>query len=161
MACCFLLALLILIGAPPEAPAESPGGDLDELMNLQIDDIRSMLGEMIAGVMNFSEAENEAFAPLYEKYETEYDILFDRKLTVIREYQASLDNLDEKKSKDLAERTFEIDKAKVQLSQQYYKEFSRALNAKRAAQIFQVLRRVDLLMDLKIASMVPIIGENW
>lgn len=160
-AICFLLASLFLIALPPEIPAQSPGGDLDELMDLEIDDIRSLLGEMILGAMDFSQAENEAFLPLHEKYKTEYNKLFDRMLAVIRDYQASRNDLDEKQSKELVERTFEIDKAKVQLSQKYYREFSRALNAKRAAQLFQILRRVDLLMSLKIASMVPVIGEDW
>jgi len=160
-ACCFLLTLFFLIGLPSEVPAQNPGGSLDELMELKIEDIRSMLEEMVAGVMDFSPAEKEAFSPLYDRYETEYNELFDRMLALIREYQASLNTLDEKKAKELAERTFALDKQKGQLYEKYYGEFSRAINPKRAAQLFQVLRRIDLLMNLKIASMVPIIGEEW
>jgi len=160
-ACYFLSTLLFLIGLPTEIPAGTPGGSLDELVNLDLSEIRSMMEEMITGVMDFSEAENEVFLPLYEKYEAENNELFDRRLALIQEYKAVRNTLDEKKSTELAERTFELDRHKVQLYERYYAEFSRVLTAKRAAQLFQLLRRVDLLMNLKIAAIVPIIGEDW
>ncbi len=156
-----MLFVLTAISSAPSSLAQTVADDLSEFVQLSASDIRNMSRNIISGVMDFTEEEGTAFWPVYEEYQTEYDKISDRMQAVIEDYQANLTTMDDNKAKDLAERTFRIDEEKTRLQNKYFKEFCKVIAPKRATQLFQVLRRVDLLINLKIAATLPIIGEDW
>jgi hypothetical protein len=152
-------ALLILF--PSILPAQGPGDNIDAFLELAAPDVRDKTMEIVKGSMNFTEAEGEAFWPLYRKYEYESVLISDEMLALIKDYEASLDTLDDAKATELAERVFQIDEKKVLLNKKYFKEFSKVLPPTRVLQFFQLARRIDTLVDLRIASILPMIGEDW
>jgi hypothetical protein len=158
---CLMVHALILMGSLSAASAQGPEDNLSAYLQLAASDIRARTTVMISGVMNFSAAEGDAFWPVYKKYEFEHGNISDQMMAVIKDYKASLQTLDDAKAKMLAENVFKLDEQKVRLSKKYYKEFSKVIGAKRATQLLQLLRRVDLLVDLKTAAMLPMIGEDW
>ncbi len=159
----FFLMLFILtgIGDSRVALAQGPEDNLSAYLQLAASDIQAKKKEIVSGVMNFNAAEGNAFWPVYRKYEFEYGNISDRLQAVIRDYQANRNTLNEAKAEELAQRVFKIDEQKVRMSQKYYREFGKVITKKRATQLFQLLRRIDLLVDLKIAAMLPMIGEDW
>ncbi len=158
---CLILFAHAAIKSAPAAFAQTLEDDLSEFVQLSASDIRNLTKNIVSGVMDFTEEEGNAFWPVYEKYETEYDKISDRMQAVIEDYQANRDTMNDKKAKELAESTFSIDEEKIRLQEKYYKEFCEVIAPKRATQLFQVLRRIDLLINLKIAATLPIIGEDW
>jgi hypothetical protein len=50
-----------------------------------------------------------------------------------------------------------FDDARTQLRAEFYPKFKKAIGAKQAAKFLQVDNRLTLLVDLEIASAVPII----
>ena len=157
------LALLTLIGIGSSSASLAQGleDDLKDLMQLSASDIRGMSVNIVKGVMDFTEEEGDAFWPVYQNYESEYGEIFDQMQAVIEDYKTHRDTMDDKKAKELAESVFNLDEKKVLLIKKYYVEFCRVITPKRATQLLQVLRRIDLLVNLKIAATLPIIGEDW
>jgi hypothetical protein len=156
-----MLCTVILIGLPAAAPAQGPEDNLSAFLQLTASDIRAKTNEIVSGIMNFTAAEGEAFWPLYRKYEFENGNIADQSMALIKDYKANFNALDDAKAKELAEKVFKLDEQKVRLNQKYYREFSKILPSKRTTQLFQLLRRIDLLVDLKTATMLPMIGEDW
>ena len=155
------LCVLLLIVWPSMLLAQGPGDNVDAFLELAASEIRGKTMEIVKGSMNFTEEEGEAFWPLYRKYEYESVILTDEMIALIKDYEANLETLDDAKAKELAERVFQIDEKEVRLNKKYFKEFSKVLPPKRVLQFFQLSRRIDTLVDMRIASILPMIGEDW
>ena len=55
----------------------------------------------------------------------------------------------------MAERMFEYDSRFAALRKTYYKKFNKVLSALTVTKFFQLDRRIDLLMDMKVESSLP------
>jgi hypothetical protein len=66
----------------------------------------------------------------------------------------------DEKAKELVETAFDIDSDLLKLKKKYFKEFSTALSPTTAARYMQVENQIQLLLNLKIASEVPLIGDT-
>jgi hypothetical protein len=82
-------------------------------------------------------------------------------IALLKDYSASRKTLDAARAKDLAERLFKIDGQRVNLNKKDFKKFSQALPPPRVLQFFQLSRRIDLLVNLRIAATLPMMGEDW
>jgi hypothetical protein len=158
---CMGLFMLILIVSSSAALAQSPGDNLKAYIDLAAPELRAKTMEIIKGSMNFTEEEGKAFWPLYKKYEDESGAITDRMIAFLKDYQASIKSLSNAKANEFSEKVFEIDEQKIRLNKKYYKEFCRALPPTRVLQFFQISRRIDTLVSMRIASILPMIGEDW
>jgi hypothetical protein len=155
------LCAFLLISWPSTLFAQGPGDNVNDFLELAASEIRDKTKEIIGGSMNFSEEEGKAFWPLYEKYEDESGKITDEMIALLKDYEANIANLSDAKSKELADKVFDIDERKVRLNRKYYTEFCKVLPPTRVLQFFQLMRRIDTLVNLRIASVMPMIGEDW
>ena len=63
------------------------------------------------------------------------------------------------KVQSLASRSFELQKQRVDLREAYFKKISQAVSPKTAARFVQVEDRLDLLLNLQLASNIPMVQE--
>jgi hypothetical protein len=77
------------------------------------------------------------------------------------DYRARVKTLSGAQADELAERVFELDSQRIRLNKKYYREMTRVLPSTRVFQFFQLMRRIDTLLNMRIASILPMIGENW
>jgi len=158
---CMGFCALLLLSLPSAAPAQAQGGNLKSYLELAAPELRSKTMEIIEGSMNFTEEEGKIFWPLYKKFEQESGVITDRTVAMLKDYQANVKALNDEKARELAERVFEIDGQKLALNKKYYHEFSKVLPQTRVLQFFQLFRRIDTLVSLRIATVLPMIGEDW
>jgi hypothetical protein len=159
--CCMGFCLLLVIALPSAALAQDASDNLHVFLKLTTSEIRAKTTEIVSGSMNFTEEEGKAFWPLYRKYEGESGAITDRMIALIKDYKANLKALSDAKAKELAEKVFEMDEQKIRLNRKYYGEFCKVLPPTRVLQFFQLSRRIDTLLNLQIASILPMIGEDW
>jgi len=57
----------------------------------------------------------------------------------------------------MVQRLLNVDAKYLNLRQQYWPKFEKALGAKRAAKFFQVDNRLSLLVNLQLASEIPLL----
>jgi hypothetical protein len=106
--------------------------------------------------MKLSDSEAEKFWPTYEQYVSELVKINDAKYALIKEYLQS-SNLTEEQADGMSKRWIEIDASVVQLRLKYIPIFRKALSAKGTAMFFQIDRRVQMMIDLQLASSIPLI----
>ena len=159
MICC--IGLLRLTTLSSEASAQGSQDNLKAYIELAAPDIRAKTMEIIKGSMNFTEEEGKVFWPLYREYESELGAITDRTVAILKNYETNRKTLSEAKAKELAQQVFEIDEQKLNLNRKYYAEFSKVLPQTRVLYVFQLFRRIDTLLSLRIASILPMIGEDW
>jgi hypothetical protein len=107
--------------------------------------------------MQFTEVEAAAFWPVYKSYAIEQKQIGDLKLLLIKDYAANYDSMTNPKAGVLSRKMLDIDKRTNDLRVKYLPMFERALGPKRAAKFFQVDRRLSLMIDLQLASIIPVL----
>jgi len=144
-----IVALPGLCGAQTEGPAF---GTVIELVRA---DMQADRVKIITTAMNFTDKEGAAFWPIYHEYEYERSRLDDRRVAVIKEYDAKYSTLSDADAKAMAERMLDCESALAALKKKYFKKFNAVLPALTVTKFFQLEHRIDLLVDMKVESSLP------
>lgn len=145
-----LLACAML--AQQSAPAVS-----DADIQLMRKDLRSDKKMIVAQSMSLTENEATKFWPVYDQYAAEVAKVNDSKVSVIKDYAAKYPNLSGDEAQALVKRWSDADGAAIQLRLKYLLKFQDALHSAKAAKFFQIDRRIGLVMDLQLASEIPLV----
>ncbi len=132
----------------------------DRYLELVRSDLKAQKVALITEAMDFTDEQAGIFWPIYREYDFELTKLGDRKINLIKDYAANFENMTDEKAKELVETSFDIDSDLLKLKKKYFKEFSTALSPTTAARYMQVENQIQLLLNLKIASEVPLIGDT-
>src|SRR5271165_4441990 len=160
-------AVLILTGAlvlPGTAFAQQPQPDStptvsDQDVQLMRQDIRSQKKQIIAANLQLTDAEATKFWPVYDAYTVETTKIGDTREALIKEYAQTCDTMTDVQAKSLIKRWGATDQQFVNLRMQWMPKFEAVLPGKKAALFFQIDRRVALLIDLQLASMIPMVKQ--
>jgi hypothetical protein len=119
-------------------------------------DLRSQKVAIITEVMEFTEAEDAAFWPVYRQYEADLAKINDDRIALLKEYATSYDALTDATADRLAKGALDLEARRHALTASYYERFKSVLPAKTAARFLQVEHQILLLLDLQIAASLPI-----
>jgi hypothetical protein len=114
---------------------------------------------LITEVMQFTDEESEVFWPLYREFDFEGSKIGDETLKLIKDYAANYENITDEKAVELMNTSFELKKKKLDLKRNYLKKFGKIIAPARAVKVMQVMNQIDLIIDLQIASQLPLVGE--
>jgi len=120
-------------------------------------DLQSMKNQVITDTMGFNEKESAAFWPIYKDYSAAQHSIADKRLGVISDYARNLDKMDDSTARSLTDRMFVVEDETQALRKEYFPRFEKALGAKRAAKFYQVDNRLTEMVDIQLASEVPLI----
>ncbi|HSY99847.1 MAG TPA: hypothetical protein VK788_10140 [Terriglobales bacterium] len=129
----------------------------DQDVQLLRKDLRSQRKQLIAANLPLTDAEAVKFWPVYDQYQAEITKIGDTRLALIKEYAANYNTLTDAQAQDLITRSIGVDESFVQLRQKYVPIFQKVLPGKKTAMFFQMDRRVALMIDLQLASAIPIV----
>jgi hypothetical protein len=162
-----LLGGLLLAGkplagqnAPPQSvepiASRANASSLDQQIAMLRSDLRSNRKQVIAANMKLTDVEAEKFWPTYDKYVEELVQINTAKYALIKEYLQNT-NMTEEQADGLSGRWLEVDESVVRLRLKYIPIFRQTLSAKGTALFFQLDRRVQMMIDLQLASALPLI----
>lgn len=160
------LTQVILAGCaatPPSAAAPlkglSPGDPLYAYVEAARDDLSRGKVEIITAVMHLDAEQSKLFWPIYQEYEVELFDLGDKRLELIRQFIPARQSgrLDDKKAGELADGYFQFELARLELVKRYHAEIAKALSPLCAAQFTQIEHRMNTVIDLLIASEMPLV----
>jgi hypothetical protein len=132
---------------------------IDEEIAMLRSDLRSNRKQVVAANMKLTDTQAEMFWPIYEQYVSELVKINDSKYALIKEYLQS-SNMTEEQADGISKRWIEVDASVVQLRLKYIPIFRKALSAKGTAMFFQIDRRVQMMIDLQLASAIPLIQPD-
>ncbi len=156
MVVCAALVLLIVSASAQTADASAkPLSDTD--IQLLRSDVQAGKNTIIADTMQFTDAESTAFWPVYRDYARDQQVIGDDRVQLIKDYAANYDSLDDTKAKDMVQRMINIDDKMLNLREDYWPKFMKALGAKRAAKFYQVDNRITLIINVQLSANIPLI----
>lgn len=157
--------LILLIAGSVEAQVASKQADAKETTTLNLtayaellrSDVRAQKVAIITEVMNFTEAEDKAFWPIYREYDLEMAKLGDERVVMIAEYARNYSNLTDAMADKLAGQALDLEARRQALKAKYFDRLKTALSPRTALRFLQVEHQLLLLIDLQISAALPIV----
>jgi hypothetical protein len=152
-----------LTGCATETPSAPP---LSDRAAAYVDENRAGLREEKVLIINESMRLNSAdpnynaFWHQYYPYEAELKKINDQRLQLIRDYEFNYNQMDDRTANNLAERALTIRKNKLALLEQYYEKIKMATSPIIAARFLQVENDISLMIDVDIASSIPLLKKT-
>lgn len=122
-------------------------------------DLRAEKKQLIALNVSLTETEATKFWPVYDEYTGEMAKINDEFYSVIKEYAANQKTLTDAQASSMINHWADIQVRQAQTRQKYIPIFEKVIPARKAALFFQVDRRLYALMDLQVASQIPLVAQ--
>lgn len=153
-----LFASLALFSVRSIAAQTTPGATVsDQDLELLRKDLRSMKKQVVAANMQLTDVEAQKFWPVYDQYAAETAKLYDVRYAIIKDYAANIRELTNDQAQILAKRWNDVDGAVIQLRAKYFPIFEKTITGRKTALFFQIDRRLALMIDLQLASEIPLV----
>jgi hypothetical protein len=158
-----MAAMVALTGISPRlsfaqaASTASSQNTVDQDVDLLRKDIRSQKKQIIAANLQLTDAEAVKFWPIYDQYTAELVKVNDAKYGAIKEYAANYTTLTDDRAVGLTRNLLTVDEQVAQLRLKYVPIFNKVVSGKKTALFFQLDRRLVMLIDLQLASQIPMV----
>jgi hypothetical protein len=146
-------------GTKVQDPAESRELNDQAYIRLLRTDLKAKKQQIIKEAMQLNDQQAAAFWPLYRDYDAEQTKLGDEKLAIVNDYAQNFLTMSNEKADQLAQRVMGLDDQRIALRKKYYELMKKALPAVLVVRFFQLENQIQLVVDLQIASNLPIIEE--
>ena len=156
---CFVL-LLAFAAANSTALAQretANGVEVEKDLALLRRDIRAEKKKLIAANVSLTETEATQFWPVYDQYVAEMTRHNDEFYSVIKDYAANQKTLTDAQASSMIKRWIEIQIGQAQTRQKYIPLFEKVIPGRKVALFFQIDRRLYALLDIQVASEIPLI----
>jgi len=107
--------------------------------------------------MLLTESEAKIFWPLYDNYRADRNKLGDRKLAVIKDFIAKRDGMSQDEAANLTKEYLSVEKDRVELKEEHVKKMTKVLSSRTVARFFQIDGKLDTVVDLYVATKIPLI----
>lgn len=100
------------------------------------------------------------FWPLYEQYTGELSKIGDQQTALIREYADQWGTMTDEQASSLTKRSLAVDEQIAQLRVKYMPIFSQVVPGQVVATFFQMERRLQALLQIQLASQIPLVQDQ-
>jgi hypothetical protein len=145
----------------PPAAASTETDDQSKNLQVYIDllrkDVRQQKAEIMGAVMVLSAADGAKFWPIYSDYDAELNKLNDQRVANIKEYAHNYNEMTDEKADELIQKSLAYQAHRGELFAKTYDRVKQSLGAITAARFAQVEHQLLLIIDLQIASSLPVV----
>ena len=154
--------VLVLAVATPSAitlaqTETATGVSVEKDLALVRRNLRAEKKKLIALNVPLTEAEATKFWPVYDEYALAMKTHYDEFYEVIKDYAANQKTLTDAQAVDMIKRWSQIQVDVAQERQKWIPKFEKVIPGKKAALFLQIDRRLYALMDMQVASEVPLV----
>ena len=139
--------------------AQSNGPAADSAVNAYLGsipaDLRADKAQVINDAIQFNDQDAAAFWPVYKKYQAEEARLDDQRMQLVKSYADHWTTLSDAEARELVQKSLALESRRADLRSKYFDRFNQVLPGLTVAKFFQLEHRLDLLVDLRIASELP------
>ena len=158
---CFLLTItLAVFRSTVKAQRETATGvEVEKDLALLRRNLKAEKKQLIALNVPLTETEATKFWPVYDQYAGEMSKVYDEFYSIIKEYAANQKTLTDAQASGMINRWAAIQVEQAQTRQKYIPIIEKVIPSRKAALFFQIDRRLYELMDLQVASQIPLVAQ--
>ena len=133
---------------------------VDDYIEVSRDVLKTEKKAAIAGAMMLTDTESGPFWELYNEYNFELTKVQNLRLTTIKDFADSFENLSDEKADELWTQTLSYQKQLLKLKKSYYKKFKKILPVGKAARYFQAENKIEAMVNAQLAINIPLLETN-
>jgi hypothetical protein len=130
----------------------------DQELQLLRQDLRTQKQKLIADNLPMTESEAIKLWAIYRRYSDELRQINDEKFRLVKDYGQQWRTMTNDQALIYIWRWLEVDEQVQALRLKYVPEVSQALPGRKTATFFQLDRRIGIMMDLQMASQLPLVA---
>ena len=148
------LSLVVLSSAPI---VQAQVSETDQLQQLRAD-VQADRQALVAANLGLTEAEGQAFWPLYREYRTEMaKVVGDPMQKVIQEYARVYESATNEQAKSMVDQLMAVGREELKIKESYLPRFRKVLPEVKVARFLQIENKIDALIRLDLAASIPLI----
>jgi hypothetical protein len=140
-------------------PADAKEQNIQEYIELMRSNVRDEKSQIMGAVMQLDIDDAAKFWPIYSQYDAELTKLNNLRVENIQDYARNYSQMTDAKADELIQRSLDYQKQRGELLAKYYQVMKQSVGAITAARFLQVEHQLLLIIDLQIASSLPIVQE--
>ena len=145
--------------AAQSTTADAKEKNIQEYIELMRSNVRDEKAQIMGAVMQLNIGDAAKFWPIYSQYDAELTKLNNLRVENIQDYANNYSQMTDAKADELIQRSLDFQKQRGELLAKYYQIMKQSVGAITAARFLQVEHQLLLIIDLQIASSLPIVQE--
>ncbi len=145
---------MILLGSAAPSRAQSTADEIELVRSI----VQTGRKVVVAKNMQLTDAESEAFWPVYNEFETAIRAVNDKRVKILSELARDFDTLSDEQAVDLLQRSFKFQQERVKVRKSFIRKFKKVLSGKRLTRFYQIDGKIDTMIDFDIARTVPLVN---
>ena len=141
----------------PVASSTADSSSTDQYIEMLRKDVRSLKKQIVAANLDLTDDEAVKFWPIYDQYTADLGKINDTKIALIKDYARNYTTMTDEQAEAYVRGRADVDQSVNRLRLKYFPAFHRVLPGKTAATFFQIEWRISLMIDLQLASQMPLI----
>ena len=148
------LAGLAAIGATVPSIAQTTNAKDD--VQLLISQIQTDKRAIVLRTLDLNDTQVAAFTPIYDAYQAEMKALMERGGAVLDKFAANFGSMTDEAAKEILKEALKIRDDRNATMRKYAKRLERELPAVKVLQWVQIENKLNTLLDVQAASVIPI-----
>ena len=107
--------------------------------------------------LKLTEAESEAFWPVYNEYREDIRKVTDKRVALIRKFASEFDTLDDDRAEGLMKDYLDFQEEHVKTRRSHVKKFSKVLPPRKMFRFYQIDGKLNVIVDFELARSIPLI----
>jgi hypothetical protein len=132
---------------------------LDDYMEVQREALKTEKKAIVAEAMQFTDAESEAFWPLYNEYNSKMYIHNTELYKLIKKFAANYELMSNESALELWAGAMQVEQDLLKLEKTYFKKFQKILPGRKVMRYFQVESKIENLVHAQLALEIPLVVE--
>jgi len=137
-----------------------PHSVTDQDIQMLREDIRAQRKQITAANLTLTPDQATKFWPVYDQYAAELAKIGDTRWALIKDYAANYNTMTDAQANDFIKRSAAVEQQISALRMKYVPLFEKVVPAKTAAAWYQIDRRLGLLIELQLASTIPMVDAS-
>jgi Spy/CpxP family protein refolding chaperone len=158
------LSIFAQVSQKPAAQGVPDGAQSNNVKDQDIEmlraDLRAQRKQITAQNMALTADEATKFWPIFDQYRQEAIKPNDERWAVIKDYAANYNTMNDAQAEDYIKRSTSVEQQLLALRMKYVPVFEKAISPKKTALWYQIDRRIDLLINLQLSSVIPMVDTS-
>jgi hypothetical protein len=151
------LAAVATLGGAQGALAQTSGEiNMSDQEQLLIAQIQGDKRTIVLQTLQLTDAEVQAFTPIFDKYQAEMKKLATRYTDVLNKFASNYDSMTDDAAEDILKESFKVREDRDDLLKDYAKRMGKKLPATKVLRWVQIENKMGALLDWQMAQIIPL-----
>jgi hypothetical protein len=148
--------IILIISSTPHAARAQGVDPWTAIQQLQVD-LKADRQAVVGANLPLTEGEARAFWPVYKEYRGEVEKIGQRMASLIVAYATNIETMTDTKADAFFTDSLGIDRDRLGVREKYVPKIRAVLPAQKAARFFQIENKLDAIVNVTLASEIPLV----